>query len=387
MLSPTQAPLIHVVSVPPRSLGVASPFCVMGVVVGCTRDAPTCHIHQATPQTGDAHSCSAGTVPAGFDPVTTDNSGDPSCPDAGPSEPISNSSTYPNPENLPPSGLSFLQLNCNGIQHCQHELSNYLQDRKIFIACIQETKLTPTSTAPSFANYNMIRRDRPSHNGGGVLAILVHHSVSFIPFDTSQFFQQDNTTEHQGIIVTLPGGTSTLHIINIYIPPCTSCPPGHTVVLDPLFDNLQTHDSLIMGDFNAHNPAWFSSTDDLRAESRGELLLDLINASNLSLLNKDTPTRLPRAGRPSSPDLTLISSHLVLDANWSTEVSLGSDHLPVLISLADMAYSYKGEKRCFINYRCADWTGFQHEIELRLQNYTTQHRLPLRTAERCFYGK
>ena len=313
-------------------------------------------------------SCMAGGAPAADDPVMDGQLVDHSGLSADPGEPVPQCHTHPNPQHLPSSGLSILQLNCNGLQHCQQELSAYLQDKKIFIACLQETKLTSTSNAPSFVNYNLVRRDRPSQDGGGGLAFLVHHSVSFLPYNTDQFFQHDNVTEHQGIIITLPGGTSSLHIVNIYIPPCTSCPPGHTVVLDPLFGDLQLHDSLITGDFNAHNPAWFSNTDDHRAESRGEILIDLINASNLSLLNKDTPTRLPRAGRSSSPDLTLISSHLVLDAGWYTEVSLGSDHLPILISVTDMAYSYKGEQRCFTNYRRADWTGFQREVENLLQN-------------------
>ena len=291
-----------------------------------------------------------------------------------PDEPDAHHTTHINSQHLPPPSLNFLQFNCNGIQHGHRELSSYLHDKQILVACLQETKLTSTSKTPSFANYNMVRKDRPSQDGGGGLAILVHHSISFLPFNTDQFFQHDNISEHQGIIITLPGGVSTLHLINIYIPPCTSCPPGHTPVLDPLFGGLQLLDCLVMGDFNAHNPAWFSATDDHRAESRGKLIIDLINASNLTILNEETntPTRLPRAGRPSSPDLTLISSHLALDTQWKTEVSLGSDHLPILISIIDMTYSYKGEIRCFTNYRRADWQGFKHEVELLLLNATPQ---------------
>ena len=188
------------------------------------------------------------------------------------------------------------------------------------------------------------------------------------PMTRSNTFNMIIPLRHLGIIITLPDNTSSLHIINLYIPPCSSCPQGFSPNLDPLLEGLQAHNSLVMGDFNAHNTAWFSNTEDQRAATRGENIYQSINASDLSILNSDTPTRLPSAGRPTSPDLTLISSHLALDSSWNTEISLGSDHLPILVGLSDSQYQYSGERRCFVNYRRANWEAYQREVEQLISN-------------------
>ena len=51
------------------------------------------------------------------------------------------------------------------------------------------------------------------------------------------------------------------------------------------------------------------------------------------ILNWDSPTRLPGNANPSSPDVSLASASLITSTNWQTKTNLGSDHLPILISL------------------------------------------------------
>ncbi|KAA0192383.1 hypothetical protein HAZT_HAZT002411 [Hyalella azteca] len=108
--------------------------------------------------------------------------------------------------------------------------------------------------------------------------------------------------------------------------------PGFSPSLTPLLE-LDAHNTIIMGDFNAHNPAWFSATQDDRAAARGATLINQIDSGQFILPNQDTPTRLPSQGAPSSPDVTLISPHLALDAVWTPLARLNSDHLPISISL------------------------------------------------------
>ena len=173
----------------------------------------------------------------------------------------------------------------------------------------------------------------PQRIGGGGLAFLVREDTPYLPLPTDSLFTNDSTTEHQGIFVTI--NDIKIAVINIYIPPATSCPPGHLPHLVSLFERDFGSDTLVVGDFNAHSQAWFSPSVDDRAVARGELILQASANSSLCLLNTDTSTRLPTRGAPSSPDLTFCSAHLALAAAWQPATRLNSDHLPILINIHD----------------------------------------------------
>ena len=64
-------------------------------------------------------------------------------------------------------------------------------------------------------------------------------------------------------------GGSLLRIANVYILCACSCPTGYSLSFDDLIRNARG-DYLIMGDFNAHHPSWYSRTKDDRAAERGE---------------------------------------------------------------------------------------------------------------------
>ena len=97
------------------------------------------------------------------------------------------------------SPKTFMQFNCNGIQSSKAELQDFLVNNQVKIVAIQETKLSAKSKNPSFTDYNLIRKDRPTGRGGG-LAFLVHHSVRFTNLDvTALLSPNDVTTELQGI--------------------------------------------------------------------------------------------------------------------------------------------------------------------------------------------
>lgn len=266
-----------------------------------------------------------------------------------------------------PLSFPLLQFNCNGIQHCTSELSHLLTGHCVLIAAIQETKLSAASKPPSFPSYTLVRRDRPGvgRGGGGGLAFLVHHSIHFTNVSTDHLFPGDNTLEHQAISATMDG--TPYQIYNLYIPPATSCPPSYIPDLSNLLEQ-DNNNVLIVGDFNAHNPAWYSSTQDDRAAARGNAIVTAIDSSSLVLLNEDHPTRLPTSGRPSSPDLTLISCHLALDAQWIPLVRLNSDHLPIAISLNSLIPPEPSIKRTYTNYRKADWDSFTRSTERAFQS-------------------
>ena len=69
-------------------------------------------------------------------------------------------------------------------------------------------------------------------------------------------------------------------------------------------------------------------------QPEGRPSMGAIYSSQLAVANKDLPTHLPSQGQPSSPDITLLSGHILPDAKWSTLTTLGSDHLPITVSLS-----------------------------------------------------
>ena len=213
------------------------------------------------------------------------------------------------------------------------ELAHLISAHSVLVAAIPETKLSLVSNARSIPNYTLVPRHRPGEASGGGLAFLIHHSVSYTDLPSDHLLPNDSIIEHQAILAHL--GPTLLQIVNFYIPPATSCPTGYLPDLDPLFERSD-HNVVIVGDFNAHSPAWFSSTGDDREAARGAVTLESLDPGQFMLLNEDLPTRLPTHGNPSSPDLTLISGHLALDATWLPLTRLNFNHLPIAISLCSL---------------------------------------------------
>ena len=158
-----------------------------------------------------------------------------------------------------------------------------------------------------------------------------------------------------------------LKVVNIYIPPTSSCQPNYTPNLTGLFSIPD--DTLVAGDFNAHDPAWFSTTSDSRAASRGEKIADLCIDSQFQFLNTDTPTRVPTNGPSTSPDITFASAHLATGARWDPMTTLNSDHLPIIVGLNGWFSKppSKSGPRCFTNFKKADWPSFTSTTETAFQ--------------------
>ena len=125
---------------------------------------------------------------------------------------------------------------------------------------------------------------------------------------------------------------------------------------------MMTTDTLIMSDFNAHHSSWYSSSTD----SRGTMLESMVSGSNFGFLNWDSPTRLPGNANPSSPGVSLASASLISSTNWQTKTNLGSDHLPILISLQMYVTITPIQHRTRINLKKAIWDRYSREIEDKL---------------------
>ena len=146
---------------------------------------------------------------------------------------------------------------------------------------------------------------------------------------------------------------------------------------------MTTPDTLILGDFNAHHPSWYSRSTD----TRGKRMDDSINGSNYGILNWDSPTRVPPNAEPSSPDVSLASTSLITSCSWQTLSTLSSDHLPILIRLQMKTTSTPGLRRTYVNLKKANWDRYRQEVETALSKRSQQTAKEMRRSSVQFYSK
>ena len=216
--------------------------------------------------------------------------------------------------------------------------------------------LSPKSKNSCIQNYTTVRKDRP-HGLDGRLLIFIHRSVPFSKQPSSAESLYDPHLEEFAIESEI--GNTKLIISTIYIPPASSCSNGYQSSIEHL---LTTQDSLILGDFNAHHPSWYSGSTDTRVRK----MAITINGSEHGILNWDTPTRVPPNADPSLPDVSLASASLITSYSWQTKSPLSSDHLPILIRLQMKTTSKPGLRQTYVNLKKANGDRYIHEVEAAL---------------------
>ena len=199
-----------------------------------------------------------------------------------------------------------------------------------------------------------------TRGGGGGLITLVHHEIPFtnttsqtrssIPHDPTQ------TLEMQTSRLTIH--KQNINLANIYIPPISSTPNSFSLHLDHF--NTQPN-SYLLGDFNAHDPAWLSN---LPSSPRGYIITQQL--PNLTILNNPgTLTRRPYNinTQAMSPDISFVSPEFSTRSAWEALHELPSDHLPILIKHTLHRPYVPPSRRTFTNYNKANWTAFTNSIE------------------------
>ena len=264
--------------------------------------------------------------------------------------------------------ITIIQININGLTTKIHELKNLTDNTKIDIITIQETK--PTHRTPYLKDYTAIRTDRTYKNGGGLMT-YIKKDIIFTELKTPHTTNH-KLTELQHIKIHL-ANHKHLNIFNIYIPPRDTTNPDHSNsqedITNCMTHILNTNNTILTGDFNAHHTLWHSPTTD----NRGTLIADLINSSNQIVLNTNTPTRIPtnRNQQATSPDISTASNTIYNNITWLTLNALNSDHNPIKISYSTKTkFRLIQHRRSYTNYRKADWQGFTNSIENALTDTT-----------------
>ena len=160
--------------------------------------------------------------------------------------------------------------------------------------------------------------------------ILVRQGLSFSELSTSTLSSLDPYSDYVGINISL-NNSSLVSFLNVYAPPICSSPTDSRIdSFSPSI--LSSRNLFILGDFNYHHNLWDSR---VTSDPCGEEVFDWVISSDLLPLNDpDTPTLLHcSSGSRSSPDISFAPCSLVLSCSWEVLQDLGSDHLPILLSI------------------------------------------------------
>ena len=219
----------------------------------------------------------------------------------------------------------------------------------------QETPPPPSLLGP-FRDVPRTERAR-----GGVL-ILTRKDVAFDPMPVPYRPVRDRTTYIGAVAIHC--ADKTLHIINIYSPPARWTEGQGTEKQNIEINRLNTPSNcIIVGDLNAHAATW---NQHQCPSQLGIMIEDWTVDTGLMVLNDGSHTRVnPATGGLSTPDITLATPDVGMDAEWTTPANIGSDHLPIKTTLtATPPPTGRGRgKFCF---RRADWIGFRDSLEKKM---------------------
>ncbi|GFO50021.1 RNA-directed DNA polymerase from mobile element jockey [Plakobranchus ocellatus] len=140
-------------------------------------------------------------------------------------------------------------------------------------------------------------------------------------------------------------------------------PPGVSKLsLAELFEQLPKP-FLVLGDFNAHSPAW----GDSRWDGRERMLEGFIGENDFIILNSGEQTVVPSAHHSTSAiDLAVASPSIAPECSWAAHSDLcGSDHFPIFLTLSS---NFSSNVNTSFNSKKADWNRFGDLCKLSLDD-------------------
>ena len=158
-------------------------------------------------------------------------------------------------------------------------------------------------------------------------------------------------SDYVGVNISL-NNSSSLSFFNVYAPLISSSPRDVRTDSFSLSILLSSINLFILGDFNCHHPLWDSrGTSDPREEE----VFHWVISSDLLLLNDpNIPTLLHRSsGSCSSSDISFAPPSLALSCSWEVLQDLGSDHLPILLSIPLSPVFHPYERPSSFNFQKA----------------------------------
>ena len=234
----------------------------------------------------------------------------------------------------------IIQWNLNGISTRIRlgELQRLIKNFEPMCICLQHLGQYNTK----INNYQLASESIKTDNELGT-AIYVHNKITF-----EKIAIQNGLLQHSATQIHL-GNRKKLTICNIYNQ------PNYNYNISEIKNVLTSlaQPILLLGDFNAHSPAWDENYTE--ADGPGKKIEDLLEEKNMSCLNEeDAITYLSNTnGATTAIDLTLCSDAITSEFDWRVlDDRYTSDHYPILLTYLNQQKPEK-EKRYKINK--ADW--------------------------------
>ena len=285
--------------------------------------------------------------------------------------PLTQSSFHPSSPSR--NNFRILQWNANGIRPRRTELLHFLSHNQYDLIFIQESHLSSDSTfrIPGYKilqkNRFMTRRGTTNSTGnlGGGVLILVKNGLSYTSLSTQSLSSLDPSLDYLAIAVKIKGA-APIHLFNVSS--SDSRPKSFSPFLLP-----SSPTTYIFGHFNSHHSSWDSHSPE---DHSGKDLFDwLLSSDLLPLNNPEHHTLLHRAtGNRSSPDLSLVPARIASKCTWQTLPDLGSDHLPISITIPTSLIINSFHRSPSFNYNKARWDEYLTYIDTHCptpSNFTT----------------
>lgn len=195
-----------------------------------------------------------------------------------------------------PKNFNVVHINAQSIPAHYTDLLTSFETKDIHEVLVSETFLKPCLPSTSYAlpGFHLIRNDRTGKGGGGVAIYL----RSNIPFNILSKSPSEYSESAEHLLVELLFGSLKLILGVLYSP---SLRIDYFSNFEALLEKYIPHadHTIIMGDFN---------TCLIKDDSRSKHLIEIVNSSNLHILNTNNATHFFPDCTPSLLDLLIVSS-------------------------------------------------------------------------------
>ena len=249
------------------------------------------------------------------------------------------------------SRLKILQWNCRVLRPNKDELLDYAHQNQPDIIALQEARY-PNTGPLHLTGYKF----PPLYQNNGATAVYTKLGVTATEIDTKNTDLINST----GIQVNLDQGQK-IKLVNVYV---NDTQKYNQIPQTHLNEIFQSGD-IIVGDFNARSPLWDAACD--APNKGGEMIEETLDLTRKVVLNNGEPTHYfcqGRVDKTNALDISACSPELAVKAQWevSSDNPLGSDHFPILITLANTTIENEDDQSpTRINVKNADWALF-HQL-------------------------